>query len=552
MIATSIKRILIVPDFSSPEAAACLLPLKEAISRDPDFDATIIDLRQTVIDENQDIALDEERIIELAATRLEALHNDNNIVWNKTRHRSDYWEPDLSLHLDDAEIPQTLADEKKLHADEKKLHADEKKRDLSPKPPTSTLKLKITRTITDRSSEYRGRPHAIAVFGKSAMLVGATADRRSPMLLVDPEYDGEWPWENQSRIAREANDAFYRDFKESMDAPHRPTVPEIRRHRPQPQRIFCLRTDRNTTDEFSILCPRLAMADPELSDPERLATAIMDFVENRLGTPLIDILELLRVPARGERDKPLVFRLPQPVEVDGVKATEIRVEEYSPHRIPDDATLIDADGHGTRLESLRDRHGLSALRDTLAKTVETMPGRKRILIVPDLLTPADSPIADALRDELQKLDYHVEVLCRNREIKQLRRLLERHCRRSHVDLVVTLESGCLLAGRLTGVTRIFANPYWEVWKEMKRLGYRREEWEMARTAGLKEHILRDGNHSALGWFTPDLMGEEAPKTHMMRFHTAFYPPHIDLQTAGGIHELARHIHNFFEFSGRTV
>ena len=76
MTPPSIKRILIVPDFGNARDAGHLLPLRDAIYGRRGFEATIIDLRRLILDENSGRQLTNVRLIDLAAVRL--------AYWNET------------------------------------------------------------------------------------------------------------------------------------------------------------------------------------------------------------------------------------------------------------------------------------------------------------------------------------------------------------------------------------------------------------------------------------------------------------------------------------
>lgn len=298
------QRILIVPDFGNTEAAKRLLPLKEAIQEHSSLDAKIIDLRQMTIDENPDKKLKEVQILDLAAPRLEALAADNTIVWEK---------PNLSEQLGDA-------------------------------------------------------PHAIVVFGKSVMLAGGVSN--IPVLFVDPEYDKEWPWRKRYYVDRKETDSFYDSFLEKINATRQPKVSsrgyEAEYRRQQPQR-FCLLTEGNDEDEFSERYPRLAMSDPELQDPRQLAKAITEFTGRKLEMPMLDIYELMKVPARSNMSRPFAFHFQLPVDVDGQKASEILLEGFSPYRMPGEVVILKECAYNRSLESVHDRKSLLRLREAMAE-----------------------------------------------------------------------------------------------------------------------------------------------------------------------------------------
>lgn len=531
MIVTATKRILIVPDFGIAEAAEHLLPLMEAIKRLRNFDAKIIDLRQMVIDENPDKKLKEVQILDLAARRLDALAADKSIVWDKPIFGDDFTAPDLSSYETEPE-PENNHGEPAGYSAETKPEPEEERIIRKDR-----LTIRVSRTSDDHLMQ--AAPNVIVIFGKSVMLAGGIKD--VPVLIIDPVYDEEWPWRKRYYIDRKETDSLYDSFLATMNATHNPKVLhygcEIEYRRKQPQR-FCLLTDRNDSDEFSERYPRLAMSDPELSDPEKLAEAIEEFTQRKLETPLIDIYEMLKIPARGNTSKALKFSFQNPVEVEGHKATAILLEGFSPYRMSGEVVLMESPACNRSLEDIHDKQALLRLREAMAETVKTMPPKKRILIVPDLLTPKDSPIATMLRDELLKNDHYVALFESGAPLKSSRKGLERRCKSKPFDLIVTIETGCLLVTRVINAPRIFVNPDWTVWKDMKKCGYEREEWETARTMGMKANIRRDGPHWAMGWFTPDQIDGEVPQEHIERFGSAGYPPRIDMTNKDGIRELA--------------
>ena len=80
MTPPSIKRILIVLDFGNARDAGHLLPLRDAIYGRSGFEATIIDLRRMILDENSGRQLTNVRLIDLAAIRLAYRNETYTIV----------------------------------------------------------------------------------------------------------------------------------------------------------------------------------------------------------------------------------------------------------------------------------------------------------------------------------------------------------------------------------------------------------------------------------------------------------------------------------------
>ncbi|MDE5585084.1 MAG: hypothetical protein K2I92_01945 [Muribaculaceae bacterium] len=218
------------------------------------------------------------------------------------------------------------------------------------------------------------------------------------------------------------------------------------------------------------------------------------------------------------------------------------------------------------LERIHTRRDLNALRDAIVRAGELRrndePDQKRILIVPDYFTPYNAPIVKELYRCLKGEGYYVAVYVHGNTLEKSRQGIERRCRVKPFDLIVTLETGCLVATRITNCPRIFVNPDWTAWECMKRLlGDSRErlmsrkddnnspfftyylnrnEVEMARRIAERANIKR-GKELIYGWFSTDA-DPELSEEHLKRFSTAIHIPHFKITTDGGA-ILAQDIHN---------
>jgi hypothetical protein len=215
---------------------------------------------------------------------------------------------------------------------------------------------------------------------------------------------------------------------------------------------------------------------------------------------------------------------------------------------------------------------ITKLQETLStrsKLKEQEKPQRRILIVPDFFTPYDSPAVRELYKQLTAMDYQVAVLMPDSTLMKSRQALERRCKSKPFDLIVTLETGCLLAARVTNCQRIFVNPDWCAWEWMNlRLGEEKQKYERrgadksgpvysyilnadeieaAREMAERSNIRR-GNHPAAGWFTEDAADSHLPLEHLKRFNTSTFIPSLRLDTEEGIDILATQIHNILSIS----
>lgn len=124
------------------------------------------------------------------------------------------------------------------------------------------------------------------------------------------------------------------------------------------------------------------------------------------------------------------------------------------------------------LEVVNTRRGLNALRDAIARVGEDIKKdvapQKRILVVPDYFTPYNAPNVKELYDRLREMGYYVAVYVHGSSLEKSGAGIERRCKVKPFDLIITLETGCLVAGRIANCPRIMVNPDWLSWEYMKR------------------------------------------------------------------------------------
>ena len=174
--------------------------------------------------------------------------------------------------------------------------------------------------------------------------------------------------------------------------------------------------------------------------------------------------------------------------------------------------------------------------------------QKRILIVPDYFTPYDS--AKQLCSHLTEMGYDAKVFSHLESLYMSQRELERRCRIKRLDLLVTLQTGCLLAGRVTECPRVFVNPDWTVGDRMEEqlsenCHVNRDEIEMAQEMADPAFIER-GNKPAYGWLSLSEVGIEGAEEHLKRFNTATYIRDFELSSTLGMNVLTQQINNLLE------
>lgn len=189
---------------------------------------------------------------------------------------------------------------------------------------------------------------------------------------------------------------------------------------------------------------------------------------------------------------------------------------------------------------------------------------KRVLIVPDYFTPYNAPAVVELRDRLRQLGHYVAVYVHGKSLEKSRTGIEHRCKQKPFDLVVALETGCLVTSRITNCPRILVNPDWQAWEWMKhQLGENRrlrlyrggnehsgpfwsydlDAWEVAEARRMAERsYIRRGKHCVYGWFSECAVdGTGLTDEHIKRFNSCTYIPGMRLDTDAGIAVLAKQI-----------
>lgn len=173
--------------------------------------------------------------------------------------------------------------------------------------------------------------------------------------------------------------------------------------------------------------------------------------------------------------------------------------------------------------------------------------QKRILIVPDYLTPYD--MAMELYSILTRMGYDVAVFAHSDSLYESRQELERHCRIKRFDLLVTLDTGCLLAARVTNCPRVFVNPDWTLGEWMKEnLGKNcqitRDDMEMALEMADPAYI-ECSDKPTYGWFSLCALESHMTEEHLKHFNTAT-SIHDFYDLSVGLPVIARQIDDLFE------
>lgn len=566
MIIPERHRILIVPDFGTGADEGMMLSLKEAIEARAEAKVIVTDLRKMVLDEHSGEELQEAKVIELAARKLESLAVDRDLNWG--------------ADVDDCPCDPLhefgLADEDEVTAKETSLHETSYSNVL---PRIIRHDLSNGRTLTiyvsRGSDDVTGTPHTIVVFGRSAMLADGIV--RTDVLFINPVYESEWPWKKQYYAGRKAAEKYYSDNLLPHDRIETAySVGTVGYGRfPQPSRYGIFTTKEAYKDDwdFKERYPRLSMVDTAINDNvDAMSALICSFDARKMDIPLIDIDRLtVDCPRQQLLRSPEYCRFAEPVHVAGISAVAYGFEFRTPmsRGLSGLRVMIEGRDETIPIEAFTHYSNLSALRDAIVKAREKAKELektvRRIMIVPDYFMPHDSPAVLELRQRLEEKGYRVTVFCAGNTLERSRHGLERICKRRQYDLVLTIETGCLLAARLSASHRIYVNPDWATWEWMeRRLGeeksllehrgdyeslafsYRidRDEIDMARDMGQRYNI-RKGDRLSLGWFSEDIVetGEDSrlSQEQMKRFNSCFYIPHLRLDTDDGIRILANEI-----------
>ncbi len=562
MITPERHRILIVPDFGIGADDGQMQSLKEAIEARGEAKVIVADLRQMVLDEHPEEEMQATKVIELAARKLESLAADRSLNWSPAVY-DDFEDPLLEFGL--------ANDIESIKDAPKEVPAND-----APVPRTVRRTLPNGRSLTIHvsrtSNDVTGVPHSIVVLGRSAMLADGIG--KSDILFINPVYNSEWPWKKQyyagRKAAEEYNDAMLHLHERIETAYSFGTIGYGRF--PQPSRYGIFTSDEAYRDDwdFKERYQRLSMVNPAIHDNiDAMAALICSFDAREMDIPLLDIDRLtVDCPRQQLMRHPEYCRFAEPVHVAGISAIAYGFEFRTPMGNGNSGLMVTIEGRDETIpiEAFTHYDNLAALRDAIAKTrkeaAEFEKTIKRIMIVPDYFTPHDSPAVLELRQRLEEKGYRVTVFCAGDTLEKSRQGLERICKRRRYDLILTIETGCLLAARLSASHRIYINPDWAAWEWMEHhLGEEKElidhrgdhegpvfsyridcdEIDMARDMAQRYNI-RKGDRMSLGWFTEDIVetGEDSriSQEHMKRFNSCFYIPHLRLDTEEGLQILA--------------
>lgn len=562
MITPERHRILIVPDFGTDADDGEMQSLRSAIETRGDAKVIVADLRKMVVDEHPGEELQEAKVIELACRKLESLAADRSLRWG----------PEIYDGSGDPLHEFGLQDEIESAGDS----PAEKPANENPLPRTVRHTLPngciFTIHVSRGSDDVTGAPHSIVVFGQSAMLADGIV--RTDVLFINPVYDSEWPWKKQYYDGRKAAERYYSDNlfpHERIETAYSFGTVGYGRF-PQPSRYGVFTTKEAYKDDwdFKERYPRLSMVDTAVNDNiEAMAALICSFDAREMDIPLLDIDRLtVDCPRQQLMRNPEYCRFAEPVHVAGISAVAYGFEFRTPMGGGLSGLRVKIEGRDETIpiEAFTHYSDLSALRDAMVKAREKANELektvRRIMIVPDYFTPHDSPAVFELRQRLEEKGYRVTVFCAGDTLEKSRQGLERICKRRHYDLILTIETGCLLAARLSACHRIYVNPDWTAWEWMAHhlgvenlllehrgdhegpmFSYRidRHEIDMARDM-CQRYNIKKGERLSLGWFSEDTVetGEESRlvREHVKRFKSCFYIPHLRLDTEDGLRTLA--------------
>lgn len=521
MILVSDTRIMIVPDFGVNAEDEAVVALKEAIEDAGSYAAKVVDLPAIVRAEHEGEKLTDAKVIELSARKLDQLASCDELVWDGT----------------------------------------------------NTLELWSS---ADDTYDW-GAPDLIVVFGKSAMLAGGLGQKN--VLFINPEYDSEWPWKKQYYADQKLAGQYHCD-KYEYERGFMETVIWMGGSeciRPwQYSRRYGLITSTDYIGEFWDRYPGMAEVDSALDgDTDGLAKFICDFADHKLTFPLEEVYKAIKnLPGRDIPNLNKICDFIEPVKLDGITVLGLRFGAPMANGQSCNKLKVAEYNYTLPLERLHTRRELNALRDAIIRAGEGLkenePAQKRILIVPDYFTPYNAPNIKEMYERLRRRRYYVAVYVNGESLEKSRAGIERRCKVKPFDLIVTLETGCLVAGRVASCPRIMVNPDWAVWEWMrlrlgedkKRMEHRgvdnsgpfytfyldREEVAMARHMAERSYLKRS-DMPIYGWFTVDAVESHLPEEHLKRFNTSTYIPDLRLDTEKGIDILAGQIDNILTVDG---
>ncbi len=562
MIIPSKTRIMIVPDFGVSAEDEAMVALKTAIEAEEDYVVKVVDLPSLVSSEHKGEELTDSKIIELSARKLEQLSECSNLVWDGS---NDVTVPEVKT------IKLTLKNRRRFShtLDPESTSPESNPKVAAPFLDDETIDLdEILSRINEECADYElGKPDALVVFGKSVMLAGGVG--RANVLFVNPEYDWEWPWKKQYYYDRKLA-GLYWEKKRDYEKDRMATVlwcGTERSGRYRYSRRYGIITNNDYIGDFWDRYPQMAEVARELDgDPEALANFIRDFADDKITNPLEEVYEAIgNLPRRGISSLHEKCNFTEPLKLENFTVLGIRFGVPMSNGQSCNKLKVAEHDYPMPLECVSTRRELNLLRDAIIRTGGgNEKPYKRILIVPDYFTPYDSPIVQELHSRLRRMDHYVAVFVAGDTLEKSRQGLERRCKVKPFDLIVTLETGCLLAGRVTNCPRIFVNPDWTTWEWMRRyLGkdidrlegrgedksgpfftyhLNKDEIISARQMAERSDIKR-GNLPIYGWFTIDAVDSDLTEEHMKRFNTTTYIPGLSLVSEDGIDVLATQIHN---------
>lgn len=195
---------------------------------------------------------------------------------------------------------------------------------------------------------------------------------------------------------------------------------------------------------------------------------------------------------------------------------------------------------------------------------------RKILIIPDYFTETDSPNVVALQSHLRDMGCDVTIFEAQDTLYKSRSQLENLCESRHFDMIVALETGCLLAGRITDSERVFVNPDWAAWEWMKlklesmadapedvsgmpefgapvNRHLDCEEVEKAREMADSRNINTTGQQ-IFSWFSPDAIDSHVAEMHSKIFNSCCCIPRLALDSEEGMAKLANQIKRYLEIA----
>lgn len=488
---------MIVPDFGVDAEDKTMVALKKEIELGGSHIVKVVDLTAMVRAEHVGEELTEDKVIELAARKLEPLSSCRHLVWDSSDN------------------------------------------------------------VAESDNYEWGAPNAIVVFGKSTMLAGNLG--RQNVLFINPIYDSEWPWKKQYYADIKQVGQYHSD-KHDFESGFMKTVLWAgveRTDRWKYSQRYGLITDADYIGEFRNRYPCMAEVNRDLENSTAgLAKFICKFSDDEMSFPLDEVYEAINNLQQSDISySNEICNFIEPIKLNGItilgilfgapmangqSGYKLKVKEY-------DYTLP--------LERLQTRRDLNTLRDAIIRAGENLkknvPSQKRILIVPDYFTPYNSPNVKELYDCLTRGGYYVAVYVHGETLKKSRAGIERRCKVKPFDLIVALETGCVLTTRLANCQRIFVNPDWCAWEWMNlHLGdktqlrecrgtddtapfstYYLNRPEVAMARGMAERAnIKRGDKPVYGWFTVDAVESYLPAEHLKRFKSSTYIPNLRLDS----------------------